>query len=731
MTPLKFLILLVSITLVVVFALIIYVNSTTSFGMPSLDQLENPDQNYASQVISADGKILDHFFIERRISISFDSIPANFINALIAVEDRKFYDHWGIHLGRIFSAAIKDIMAGKMKEGASTITMQLARNLFFTHATTLERKLKEAVTAVEIEKSYTKNEILEMYANTVWFGRGAYGIKVAANTYLGKETSELTLSECAYLVGILKNPNKFNGINNMDMAIQRRNLVLYLMEDAGFINAGERYEAKNEPLNLKIGSIREKNKVFMAPHFVEMVRNELKKSSKILGHDIYRDGLTIHTTLDSRIQEATEKAVESHLKDFQDRFRRNWNWARNKTLLDELIQKAIRNTPQYAVATEKERKSLIKSYSNNKKFVDSVKYAATTIQIGVVVVDPFDGSIKAMVGASPKFMQENPNAKYSLNHAVQIKRQPGSSFKPFVYSSALEQGLNPSAYIECGPYTYELPNGDTWSPRGTGGCEEGETRTLYSALVSSINTVSARLVTMVTSPYKVISVAKRMGIDSPLMAVPAIALGAGGDVSPLEMTSAFGTFATEGIHINPFSIKRVEDKYGNIVFEKKKADNAKFALKPRIIHIMTKMLKGVVDHGTGRSVRTYFTDVDAAGKTGTTNDYTDAWFVGFTPQLSMGLWLGFDDQRIRFTGEYGYASYAAAPLWGKIMANIYADKSLPYKQKHFTFSAMIDSLVIFEASEEPEVTDNLRDSTFIKEKKDTVRKKSRFPPLNY
>jgi penicillin-binding protein 1A len=731
MTPFRFLILLASITLVIIIGILIYVNSTISYGMPSLDQLENPDQNFASQVISADGKVLDHFFIERRLSIPFDSIPANFINALIAVEDRKFYDHWGIHIGRIFSAAIKDILAGEVKEGASTITMQLARNLFFTHATTIERKLKEAITAVEIEKQYTKNEILEMYANTVWFGRGAYGIKVAANTYLGKEPSELTLSECAYLVGMLKNPNKFNGINDMDLAVQRRNLVLYLMEDVGFISAGERYEAKIEPLNLNIGSIKERNKVYMAPHFVEMVRNDLKNSPNILGHDIYRDGLTIYTTLDSRMQEAAEKAVESHLADFQERFRRAWSWDRNKSLLDELITKAIRNTPEYAVASSKERKALTEKFKKNKKFVDSVKNAATTIQIGVVIIDPFDGSIKAMVGASPKFMKENPNAKYSLNHAAQIKRQPGSSFKPFVYASALEQGLNPSAYIECGPYSYELPNGDVWEPRGTGGCEEGETRTLYSALVSSINTVSARLVTMVTTPFKVISVAKRMGIDSPLMAVPAIALGAGGNVSPLEMTSAFGSFATEGIHIKPFSIKRVEDKYGNIVYEKKKADNARYALKPRIIHLMTKMLQGVVDIGTGRAIRTYFPDVDAAGKTGTTNDYTDAWFVGYTPQLSMGLWLGFDDQRVTFTGEYGYASYAAAPLWGKIMANIYKDKSLPYKQKHFTFSADIDSLQIISSPEAESASSSIHDSTFIRENDEPVKKKRQFPPLNY
>jgi penicillin-binding protein 1A len=532
-------------------------------------------------------------------------------------------------------------------------------------------------------------------------------------------------------VGMLKNPTKFNGINNMSAAIQRRNLVLFLMEDAGFINAGERYEAKNEPLNLNIQTIRERNKVFLAPHFVEMVRNELKKSPKILGHDIYRDGLTIYTTLDSRMQLAAEKAVESHMEEFQERFRKAWSWTRNKSLLDELILKAIRNTPDYAVAQEKERKGLIEKYKKNKKFVDSVKNAATTIQIGVVIIDPFDGSIKAMVGASPKFMEENPNAKYSLNHAAQIKRQPGSSFKPFVYASALEQGLNPSAYIECGPYTYTLPNGDTWSPRGTGGCEEGETRNLYSALVSSINTVSARLVTMVTTPFQVVSVAKRMGIDSPLMAVPAISLGAGGNVSPLEITSAFGTFATEGIHINPYSIKRIEDKYGNIVFEKKKADNARYALKPRIIHIMTKMLQGVVDHGTGRSIRQHFPDIDAAGKTGTTNDYTDAWFVGFTPQLSMGLWLGFDDQRVTFTGEYGYASYAAAPLWGKIMANIYADKSLPYKQKHFTFSPIIDSLDLMHSTEDEEVSDIVRDSTFIREQSDTGKKKQRFPPLNF
>ena len=503
MTPLKFLIIICSLALVSIIAVAIYVSDTISYGMPSLEQLENPPQNFATQIISSDGKVLDHFFIQRRVSLPIDSIPVDFINALIAVEDRKFYDHWGIHFGRILKAAVKNIFAGRTKEGASTITMQLATNLFFTKTTTLDRKIKEAVAAIEIEKNYTKNEILEMYSNTVNFGRGAYGLYVASQVYFDKSPKELTLAECAHLVAMLKAPERYNGIKNYEAAINRRNLVLKLMEDAGFITSGKRFEATNEPINITKTKVKN-TRSWVAPHFVEMIRQEITKTNLLEDHDIYRDGLIIYTTLNSKIQKYAEEALEEHLSSFQKVFNKSWNWKNNQKLLEELILKAAKTHPEYLLASDDKKNSVLNRLKKDRQLIDSVKNIATTVQAGFIVIDPSTGAILAMVGASPKFMLENPDSKYSLNHVTQIKRQPGSAFKPFVYATALSEGLDPSSRIECGPFSYRLPSGETWSPRGTGSCGEGETKTLYQAMVSSINTVAARLITQVTAPINVI-----------------------------------------------------------------------------------------------------------------------------------------------------------------------------------------------------------------------------------
>jgi penicillin-binding protein 1A len=685
MTPLKFYIILFIAFIVMVFIGGWIAYNAVSDGLPSLTQLENPKQDYATQVFSADGELLDHYYKFRRVSLPFDSIPPYFIKALIATEDRKFYDHWGVHLFRIFKAMVKNVFAGRIKEGASTITMQLSRNLFFTHESTLKRKIREAVTAIAIEKTYTKNEILAMYANTVAFGRGTYGIKVAANVYFDKEPSELTLSECAFLVGLLKAPEHYNAIDDYERAIQRRNLLLGLIYKQGMIDRFELTSALDEPITLSKSTINPRGRSYLAPHFVEMIRQNLKQDSRLDGYDIYRDGLIIYTTLNARIQKYAQEALEEHLSKYQKIFNRSFSWRRHRKLLNKLVTKAIHSNYEYISADKNKKKAVEKKLRADKAFVDSVKNAATTIQAGLIVIDPSNGQILALVGASPKFMQENRSAKYSLNHVTQIKRQPGSSFKPFVYVTALIDGMQPNDTIECGPFTYELPNGELWSPSGTGGCGPGETVTVAEALARSINTVAARIITEKTTPDRVRQIAVKMGIRSSLQAVPALALGAGGDVSPYEMTSAFGTFANEGIYLQPYSVKRIEDRFGNIVFENRRSPKAYNAIPQKYSHIMTLLLKGVINHGTGYTVRKYFTGVDACGKTGTTNDYADAWFIGYTPQLVAGLWIGFDDRRITFTGGYGYASKAAAPVWGKLMNKIYSDPSLPYKQKRFSF----------------------------------------------
>lgn len=693
MTPQKFLTYLIIGFFAIVLSIIIYVSIVISGEMPSLEQLENPKQNFATRVYSADGQLLDNYFIERRVWVPFDSIPRYFFDALLSVEDRDFYSHWGVNINRLIKAALKNVLFMKISGGASTITQQLSRGLFYNMEQTINRKVKEAFTAVQIERTYTKQEILELYANTVAFGKGAYGIRVAAQVYFNKTPRELTLAECAFLVGLLQRPEKYNGNKGMELAVNRRNYVLYLMEDNDKITENQRLIARSEPLNFVTSQERTKRNLF-APHFVEMIRQNLANDEKLKNRDLYRDGLIIHTTLDSRIQQACLNAVESHLAEYQEIFNRSWSWKNRQKLLNELVKKAAQQTPEYLAADPATKPTVMKKYTSNRAFIDSVKNATTTLQVGATVIDPRTGAILAMVGASPKFMRENRDAKYSLNHVTQINRQPGSTFKPFVYASALEQGLPANAVIDAGPYTYTLPGGETWSPSGS---KEGELN-LATALRLSVNTVSARLITQHTSPQKVIDLARRMGIKSPLRAVPALSLGAGGEVTPLEMVSGFATFANEGVFEMPYYIERIEDQHGNILYQRKKSLGGVDALSPKIATNMIRFMQGTVDGGTGHRIRKYFTNCAAAGKTGTTNDFADAWFIGFTPQLAAGVWMGFDDKRVTFTGGYGYAGEAAVPLWGKMMAGIYADGSLPYKQRQFNFSkideALADSLNI-------------------------------------
>lgn len=697
MDPKKFLWTLIAGLCGFMLLIIIYISIVISSGLPSLEQLENPKQNFATRVYSADGKLLDHYFIEKRVWVPYDSIPRAFVDALVSVEDRDFFDHWGIKISRIIKAGLKNVLFMDIKGGASTITQQLSRGLFFNMDQTFSRKIREAFTAIQIEKTYTKEEILEMYANTVAFGRGAYGIQVAAQVYFNKPAYELSLSECAFLVGLLQRPEKYNGSKGYNLAIDRRNYVLYLMEDNDKISEGTRVRTRREALNFTTKK-QNRAKSLFASHFVEMIRRDLANNEKLRDRDLYRDGLIIYTTLDSRVQEAANNAVEQHFEEFQKTFNRGWNWSAHQKLLNTLLNKAVAAHPDYTIADEGDKPGVRSRLLANSEFVDSVKNAATTVQCGLAVIDQQTGAILGMVGASPKFMRENPNAKYSLNHATQIKRQPGSTFKPFVYASAIEQGLDAGAMIDAGPYSYTLPSGETWSPRGSyGGGAEGEEGggsylSLAQALQRSVNTVSARLITQHTTPAKVIDLAKRMGIKSNLRAVPALSLGAGGELTPIEMIAAYATFASEGVRREPYYITRIEDQYGNVIFERKRVNLGVDAISQRLAQTMIRLMRGTVDGGTGWKVRNFFKNCDAAGKTGTTNDFADAWFIGYTPQLTAGVWVGFDDKRVTFTGGYGYAGEAAAPLWGRLMANIYANDLLPYKQKRFAFVAIDSAL---------------------------------------
>lgn len=702
MTVKKTLLISIGVILFLLLGLAFYIHAFIIDELPSFDQLENPPQELATKVLSSDGKILDMFFIKKRSNIPYDSIPKDVINALIATEDRAFFDHWGIHPMRIAKAFVKNIIVFRAKEGASTLSQQLARNLFLNREVSIARKIKEAITAVKIEQTYTKKEILELYCNTVYFGKGAYGIQVASELYFKKSPLQLSTAECAYLIALLKGPENYSAIGNYEKALNRRNLVLSMMADMGYLEEDQYYSSLIQPIFLNRGRLGMKEES-IAPHFVEMIRQALEKDDQftLQENNLYRDGLVIFTTLDSRIQQAANEAVQEHLSVFQETFRKNWSWKGKQKLLNSLIRQAVMEKPEYlSVSDPAKKEQMMQGAMKNQKFIDSVKLKATTIQTGVNVIDPMTGHIVAMVGSSPEGLALAGDSRYTLNHAVQIKRQPGSSFKPFVYASAMINGLTPESVIESGPFSYTLPSGGVWSPSGS----SSGPISLAGGLRYSINTVAARLITEHTSPSEVIALAHRMGIKSELDAFPTLALGAE-EVTPLEMTSAFGTFLNHGISIDPVYIQRIEDKRGKVIYQRSRHINLVDALRPDIAKAMVKMMRGVVTGGTASSIRSFFS-YDAAGKTGTTNDYADAWFVGLTPQLAAGVWVGFDDRRIKFTGWYGQGGKAAAPIWGRMMQKVYSKPGMQYRLKRFGFtpadsSEMSDSKELIEENTIP------------------------------
>jgi len=645
-------------------AFIIYIFS----GLPSLEELENPIPQLASKVYTIDGELLGQFYIENRIETKIDSLPAHLKNALIATEDRKFYRHWGVDMGRFIKAMIKNVFTFS-REGASTITQQLAKNLYSLKASrenafqTGVRKIREWLTAIQIEKTYTKNEILELYLNVSYFGKSAYGVEAAAQIYFGKKARKLTLPESALLVALLKSNVNYDPVRKKENAFQRRNLVMHNMVVTGMLTEAEYENYKLQPIVL----VSENNLGFRseAPHFLEYIRQQMDAMADKYGYNLYRDGLNIYTTIDMRMQKIANKVTAAHLKEYQELFNKNWDWKKNQDLLESFLDRAIKNTPQYKEATNAQRKAIIyNSFKYNQHFVDSVKKVETTVECGFVVLDPTTGQIRAMVGG------QNQDFGRGLNHVTGIRRQPGSSFKPFTYATAIDNGYYPAYTLLNQKFNYK-----GWSPNNAG-YEYGGYMTLRKGLANSVNVIAGRMTTSeIAPPYQVVKIAKKMGINSPLLPYPSIALGAS-EVQPLELTSAFGTIANNGVHVSPISILRIEDRNG-ILIDQFTPEYSE-AISQQTASILSNMMQDVVNYGTGAGVRKWF-HRPAAGKTGTTQNFSDAWFVGFTPQLVGGTWVGFDDHRVKFTSWYGQGAKAAAPIWAKFMEETYKQLDLPLK----------------------------------------------------
>jgi len=666
---------ILSIILVIFLALVIYIIS----GLPSLEELENPSPQLASKVYTADGELLGQFFIENRIETDIDSLPPFLIDALIATEDRKFYDHWGVDLSRFFKAMVKNVFTFS-REGASTITQQLAKNLYELKSSdenffdTGIRKIREWISAIQIEKNYTKKEILELYLNVSYFGRSAYGIESASKVYFNKKAIDLTVPEAALFVALLKSPVMYDPIKRVENAVARRNLVIHNMVVTNKLSESDYEKYKTQPINL--GSERIGGTITEAPHFMEYIRQKLTPIADKYGFDLYRDGINIYTTLDFRMQKIANRVVAEHLQEYQAIFDKNWNWKKNQDVLTVLMDKAIKNNLLYRTASDQEEKAKIYNrLKYDQSFIDSVKKAESTVQAGFVVIDQATGYIKAMVGG------ENQHFGRGLNHVTGIKRQPGSSFKPIVYTVGIDNGYSPAYTLLNQKFNYK-----GWSPENSDHEYSGYV-TLREALAYSINVIAGRMtIGEIAPPNQVVKYAERMGIHTELNPYPSLALGTS-ELSPLELTSAFGTIANNGVHVEPISIIKIEDRNGILITEF--TPEYTEAISPQTAAVVTNMLQDVVNYGTGAGVRRYF-QYPAAGKTGTTQNFSDAWFVGFTPKLVAGAWVGFDDHRVKFTNWYGQGARAALPIWAKFMESAYKELNLPVE--YFNLTEGVDTV---------------------------------------
>jgi len=647
-------------------------------GLPTLEQLENPKPELATKVYSIDGEVLDQFAYKNRTRISLNELPPGLIKGLIATEDKDFYNHWGVNLSRFFRQMIINVVTFR-QAGASTITQQLSRNLYKLQSRResmfdkITRKLREFLTSVQIERNFTKNEILELYLNVSFFGRNAYGIESAAQTYLGKSATELTLPEYTLFIGMLKGPNYYDPIQHSDRALARRDIVINQMVKDGLFNKEKADQIRADSLELKSNESEFRSGI--APHFVEWIRRQLLKKAETYGYDIYRDGLRIYTTLDSRMQLHAISAIEDHLHGFQTEFDSTWDWREHPDILTDVMNRAIRDDESYRKSHNATTRDSIRAFLlGNRSFIDSMKKAAQTIEVGFVAIDPHSGQIKAMVGG-----RNYRTFKYGLNHVTQIQRQPGSAFKPFVYTVALDNGYPVCYEMLNQPVTIPMPDGTRWAPENFEQ-DIGGKYTLRNGLKYSKNLIAVRVILEIAPAKQVSEYAHRMGITSRVPAYESLALGSV-EVSPLELTSAFGVFPNDGVLASPVAILRIEDKDGNII--ESNSPNNREALSKETAYLMTDLLEGAVNGGTGSRVRSYYSG-PCAGKTGTTNDYADAWFVGFTPQLVAGVWVGFDEPRIRLGSYNGQGGRAAAPIFGRFMQQTYEDHEIGLPLQYFS-----------------------------------------------
>ncbi|MBN1464425.1 PBP1A family penicillin-binding protein [candidate division KSB1 bacterium] len=611
-----------------------------SRGLPSFEQLENFTPELATKVYSADGKLVSEFFTQRRFYTPLSDIPQRVKNAVLAIEDHQFYEHWGVSPSRFFLVTMKFILSGGSTEGggASTLTQQLARRLYLTPEQTVTRKIKEILTAIQIERAYTKDEILEMYMNQMQFSYATYGVESAARYLFDKSIQDVDLAEAALLAGAAQRPAIYNPYENYDRTKSRRNFVLSRMVEEGFITRAVYDSCAAAEIVLKEHS--EETPIDDPSYFTEHVRRLLYEK---YGYDIYETGLRIYTTLDTRLQTAANRAIRNHLPKLQERvnnsFRRRRNFA-------------------YICPPSLLKRKTLEQVMQDKALVDSLIAEKCRVQVAFVALDPHNGHILAMVGGRNYEESE-------FNRATQAIRQPGSAFKPILYTTAIDNGFMPFYTKLNQPVTVEDMDGQgtRWTPQNYDHSVGGETP-LREALRRSLNLVSVRLIKDDVPPQRVIEYARNLGISTPLEPVDALALGAIG-VKPIELVSAFSVFANKGVWVKPVAILKIEDKYGNVI--ETATTESRGVLREETAFIMASMLQTVASAGTGAASRSVYKFYHpAGGKTGTTNEYTDAWYITFTPEIVAGVWVGLDDPKMSL-GERQSGAVAALPITAPFM----------------------------------------------------------------
>jgi len=685
---------------VVAFAIFILMIGFGVFGdIPSFRAIEHPKSNEATEVISEDGKVLGTYFVKNRSNVNYSEISPNVINALIATEDIRFRSHSGIDFKRTFTIFLY-ALTGK-KQGGSTITQQLALNLFSEEGRAknfskrIIQKFQEWIIAIKLERNYTKEEIITMYLNTVDFGNNAFGIKSAARVYFNTTPDKLTIPQAAVLIGLQKGITRYSPTKNPERSLERRNTVMALMVKEGYISQDEFAGEKEKPLNLHFNAAS--NNDGIAPYFRSVLKSEIKKIleersiNKADGtpYDLDRDGLKVYTTINYDMQVYAEEAQKEYMKTLQDQFSKSWKGRNPFRGMEKLIDQGIKRSDRYKALKLEDKsddeinadfntptKLTIFTWKGNidtvMKPIDSVKYYKLLLRNAMMAMDPKTGNIKAWVGGI--------NFEHFKYDQVKVgTRQVGSTAKPFTYAVAIENGYSPCLSVPNEPVTIE-GYGKPYTPGNSGTPLPGSI-TLQKALAYSQNYIAAYLMKQV-GPTAVVNEIKKMGITSDVPAVPSICLGTF-DASIYDMVGAYGVFANKGVWTQPNFITKIEDKNGVVLYESKPI--IKVAMNEEVAYVMTRMLRGVVTGGTGsRLSYKYKVNAPIGGKTGTTQNNSDGWFMAITPDLVAGVWTGCEDRAFHFTStSYGEGANSALPIYAGFMRRVYGNPNLKVGKNDF------------------------------------------------